>query len=223
MRIAPARAAARLVVVRPRAPRELLPYWHCISSGSSLCSIARLRTDPSRGPVQSSAHRRSPAPTAHGPARDSQPADSQRMHRGLAPQRRQLLRRVRAAATLRARPVRSGAAFARDVDLWSSRAAIPFWRRHRIRARSRTLLVRPSAACALRLRCYIGRHGDLARSQRRVDLTARGASTGSCLPRFASVSARFSAALDTAQQGGDGDTACRYEEVECQDECCKYE
>ncbi|KAJ6478456.1 hypothetical protein DFH09DRAFT_1108317 [Mycena vulgaris] len=94
-----------------------------------------------------------------------------------------------------------------SADLGSLRAAIPSWRRHRICARSRIPLVRANAACALLLRRCIGRHGDLARSQRRVDLTPRGASTESCLARFASVSARFSAALDTAPQGGDGYTA----------------
>ncbi|KAJ6506007.1 hypothetical protein DFH09DRAFT_1101518 [Mycena vulgaris] len=43
--ITPARAAARLVVIRPHTPRELLPYWRCIPPESSLRSLAHLRTD----------------------------------------------------------------------------------------------------------------------------------------------------------------------------------
>ncbi|KAJ6503130.1 hypothetical protein DFH09DRAFT_1102070 [Mycena vulgaris] len=81
----------------------------------------------------------------------SQPTDSQRTHRGLAPQQRQSA--GAAAATLRARPrpqrrgvcarVQNGGVL---TSLGSSRAA--FWRRHRICARSRTLLVRASADAA---------------------------------------------------------------------------
>ncbi|KAJ6556759.1 hypothetical protein DFH09DRAFT_1084463 [Mycena vulgaris] len=81
----------------------------------------------------------------------SQPTDSQRTHRGLAPQQRQSA--GAAAATLRAQPrpqwrgvcarVQNGGVL---TSLGSSRAA--FWRRHRICARSRTLLVRASADAA---------------------------------------------------------------------------